>query len=65
MNKYKGTPIVERKEEIQKKLQKCSHFFHDDKLDKALELVRGMTRIPIGQDPERDKEIKRAWSRGA
>lgn len=33
----------------------------DPKLDEALELMRDLVRVPLGDDPERDAKIEAAW----
>lgn len=37
----------------------------DPKLIKALSLMRGIVRSPLGSNPERDKKIKQAWESGS
>ncbi len=36
----------------------------EQKLADALELMRDVIRVPLGEDPERDEQIKAAWRSG-
>ncbi len=49
-----------------RKQQSCGEQLRrKQKIDEVLELMRGIVRAPLGEFPERDERIKKAWHSSA